>query len=134
MLRKGMSLALAILLIHLLGTAGPVFAARQASTPDQLAEKVKIKIIKLGVGEKARATIIMKNGAKLKGYISQAGEKDFIIRDRKTDAPTTVLYQDVAKAESNRGHSTTKTIAIVAIVTVGVVVAIIGISIASLSR
>src|SRR6266446_4400335 len=81
---------------------------KQTSTIDQ----VKIEIAKLGVGDKARATITTKSGAKTKGYVFRAGDDDFVMRDRKTDAPTTIRYADVLKAESNRGHSTARNIAI----------------------
>jgi hypothetical protein len=54
----------------------------------------------------------MKDGTKTKGYIAQAGNDDFVIRDRKTDAPTTIRYNDVAKVESNRGHSTARNLGI----------------------
>jgi len=72
------------------------------------AEEVKIKVAKLGTGAKAKATVWLTNGTKVKGYISQAGENDFVMRDRKTDVPTTVSYTDVTKFERNNGHSTAK--------------------------
>ena len=75
-------------------------------------EKVKIQIAKLGVGEKARATITTKAGAKTKGYIYSAGDEDFVVRDRKTDAPTTIRYADVAKVDGNRGHSIMRNVVI----------------------
>ncbi len=62
------------------------------------------------VGEKARATITTRDGAKIKGYISKAGEDDFVVRDRKTDAPTTIRYTDIARVERNRGHSTARNV------------------------
>ena len=68
---------------------------------DPQTEQVKVKVAKLGVGAKAKATIRLKDGSKRKGYIAQAGEDDFVIRDRKTDAPTTIRYLDVAKVEEN---------------------------------
>ena len=71
-------------------------------------EKIKAKVAKLGVGEKAKATVILKDGTKKKGYIGQAGSDDFVLRDRKTDAPTTIRYTDVAKVENNKGHSTAR--------------------------
>jgi len=71
-------------------------------------EQAKLQVAKLGLGEKARATITLKDGSKTKGYIYRAGEDDFIIRDRKTDAPTTIRYVDVAKVKPDRGHSTAK--------------------------
>lgn len=75
-------------------------------------EKIKAKVAKLGVGEKAKATVYLKNGTKTKGYISQATDDEFVLRDRKTDAPTTFRYADVAKVESNRGHSTARNLGI----------------------
>jgi hypothetical protein len=107
-------------------------ATRQADTQAALAEKVKIKIVKLGVGAKAKATIRMKDGSKTKGYIAQASEDDFVIRDRKTDAPTTIRYADVAKVEENRGHSTARNIAIGVGVGAGALLLAILISIAHL--
>jgi hypothetical protein len=83
-------------------------AAKQGDTAATLVEKIKAKVAKLGVGEKAKATVFLKNGTKTKGYIAQAGDDEFVLRDRKTDAPTTIRYADVAKVESNRGHSTAR--------------------------
>jgi hypothetical protein len=124
------SLSLFSLLILLCTFAQPL-AARQG---DQVmtVEQVKIKIAKLGVGDKAKATIKLKDGAKIKGYIAQAGDDDFVLRDRKTNAPTTIRYADVARAEANRGHSTARNIAIGVGIGVGAFVAIILITIAHL--
>jgi preprotein translocase subunit SecF len=99
---------------------------------DPQTEKIKIKIAKLGVGAKAKATIRLRDGSKIKGYIAQAGEDNFVIRDRKTDAPTTIRYADVAKVEENRGHSTARNIAIGVGIGVGALLLAIAISIAHL--
>jgi hypothetical protein len=48
-----------------------------------------------------------------------------LIRDRKTNAPTTIRYADVASVEANRGHSTARNIAIGIGIGVGAFVAII---------
>lgn len=106
--------------------------AAQSNSEAATLEKIKAKVAKLGVGEKAKATVILKNGTKKKGYIGQAGGDDFVLRDRKTDAPTTILYNDVAKVESNRGHSTARNIAIGIGIGVGAFLAIIAISLAHL--
>ena len=86
-------------------------AAKQADATTTV-EKIKAKVAKLGVGEKAKATVFLKNGTKTKGYIAQASDDEFVLRDRKTDAPTTFRYSDVAKVESNRGHSTARNLGI----------------------
>lgn len=101
---------------------------KQAAT----VETIQIQVAKLGVGEKAKATVTLKDGTKRKGYISQAGEDDFVLRDWKTDAPTTVRYTDVARVEANKGHSTARNIAIGVGVGVGAVLGVLAILIASL--
>lgn len=95
-------------------------------------DKVKAKVAKLGVGEKAKATVILKDGTKRKGYIGQAGGDDFVLRDRKTDSPTTIRYSDVTKVESNKGHSTARNLAIGIGIGAGAFLAIIAIVFASL--
>jgi len=75
-------------------------------------EQVKIQVAKLGVGDKARATITAKDGARTKGYVYSAGEDEFVMRDRKTDAPTTIRYADVLKIERNKGHSMARNVLI----------------------
>jgi hypothetical protein len=95
-------------------------------------DKVKAKVAKLGVGEKAKATVILKDGTKKKGYIGQAGGDDFVLRDRKSDSPTTIRYSDVTKVESNKGHSTARNLAIGIGIGAGAFLAIIAIIFASL--
>jgi hypothetical protein len=109
----------------------PVAAQQNNSTPATV-EKVKAKVAKIGVGEKAKATVILKDGTKKKGYIGQAGGDDFVLRDRKTDSPTTINYSDVAKVESNRGHSTARNLGLGIGIGAGAFLAILLISIAHL--
>ena len=119
-------------LIAFIAGVGTALAAQQTGKDSERAVQVKIKVIKLGVGEKARATVRMNDGTKIKGYISQAGENDFVIRDLKTDAPSNLFYKDVAKVESNRRSSLGKTFAIAGGITAGAVVAVLLIALATL--
>lgn len=107
-------------------------AAQQSNAEPILVDKVKAKIAKLGVGEKAKATVFLKDGTKIKGYIGQAGSDDFVLRDRKTDAPTTIRYSEVAKVDNNRGHSTARNLGIGIGIGAGAFLAILLISIAHL--
>jgi hypothetical protein len=107
----------------LLAPAAQAFGAGQK--PDQQAqtiEQIKMQVAKLGVGEKARGTIKLKDGTKTKGYVYRAGDDDFVIRDRKTDNPTTIRYADVAKVEADHGHSNGSNILTGVAVGVGAVV------------
>ncbi len=125
-----LSLLIAALMVS--GTVSQPLRAAQSKSQVPTVEAVKSKIARQGIGSKAKVTIRLKNGTKVKGYVAQAGEEDFVIRDRKTDAPTTISYEDVLKVEENRGHSTARNIGIGVAVGVGAVLAIIGITIAHL--
>ena len=130
MLRTFLSLALVGLLVLGL-SAAPAYAA-QVNNDAQAIEKVKLKVAKLGVGEKARVTVRMKNGTKTKGFISQAGQDDFTIRDRNTGEPTTVSYRDVIKVEDNRGHSTLRNVLLGVGIGAGALLAVLLITFATL--
>jgi len=116
----------------LLATFAVPATARTTQTQAPNVERIKIKVAKLGVGDKAKATAYLKDGTKKKGYIAQAGDDDFVIRDRKTDVATTIRYDDVTRVDSNRGHSTARNIAIGVGIGVGALLAIIGITISHL--
>ena len=110
----------------LLGPASQLAAANQKRDKEATTvESVKAQVAKLGLGEKARATITLKDGAKSKGYVARAGDDDFVMRDRKTDNATRIRYADVAKVDGHRGHSTAKTVGISAGVGAGVFVGLI---------
>ena len=117
--------------VLVLATLALPVSAKQGDTQTSL-ERIKIKVAKLGVGEKAKATVFLKDGTKIKGYIAQAGDDDFVLRDRKTDAPTTIRYDNVAKVDNNRGHSTARNVTLGVVVGVGAVLAVLGLLIANL--
>lgn len=62
-------------------------------------ERMKTKIARLGVGEKARAQIKLRNGQKVKGYVSKAGDDSFSLTDRKSGQSTTIAYADVVEVK-----------------------------------
>jgi hypothetical protein len=126
MLRKHSSWLLAVVFLLVPATQA---AAR---TPQITADQAKVQVAKLGLGEKARATITLKNGTKVKGYVSQAGDNDFVVRDRKTDAATTISYADVVKVKKDSGHSTARNLAIGIGIGAGAFLAILLIAISQL--
>jgi hypothetical protein len=111
----------------LLGPALQTVSARQQTDKQApTVEQIKIQVTKLGVGEKARATITTRDGAKVKGYVDRTGDEDFVMRDRKTNAATTIHYADVKKIERSHGHSIARNILIgVAIGTAAVVIGVV---------
>ena len=126
MLRKCSSWVLAVVFLVV-----PVTRVA-AQRPQMNADQAKVEVAKLGLGEKARATITLKNGTKIKGYVSRADENDFVIRDRKTNTPTTINYADIVKVQKDRGHSTARNLAIGIGIGAGALLAIILITIAHL--
>jgi len=81
-------------------------------------EKIKTKITRLGVGEKARAQIKLRNGQKIKGYVSNASEDNFSLTDRKSGQTATIAYADVVDVKK---PGMTKRTKIIIGVTIGVV-------------
>jgi hypothetical protein len=132
MLKTFLSLLVAGLVLLGVGIQTAV-AAPQGNQQAASAEQIKSQVARLGVGAKAKVTVRLLNGTKLKGYISQAGDDDFVLRDRKTDAPTTIRYADVAKLDSNKGHSMARNVAIGVAIGVGAVIATLAIIFASLN-
>jgi hypothetical protein len=128
MLRTFLSLIL-IGLLMLGVNAAPV--AAQNNTDAQTVEKVRLKVTKVGLGDKARVTVRMKDGRKIKGFVTQATASDFTVRDRKTADPTLIPYSDVSKVEDNRGHSTLRNVLIGVGVGAGAFLALIIIAIAN---
>ncbi|HUQ31102.1 MAG TPA: hypothetical protein VM095_03235 [Pyrinomonadaceae bacterium] len=114
MFRTFLSLALIALLSQGLNAAPAITAAvtQQGSADAQTVEKIRLKVAKIGLGDKAKITVRMKDGRKVKGFVTQAGASDFTVRDRKTGEPTLILYGDVNKVEDNRGHSTLRNVLI----------------------
>jgi hypothetical protein len=106
---KSISWLLAALL--LLAPATQIFGAGEKTNPQPAAiEKIKIKVAKLGVGDKARATIKLNDGTRVKGYVHSTSDDDFVIREKNTNTSTTIRYADVKSVDDNRGHSMARNI------------------------
>ena len=118
-----MSLILVGVLLNL-AAGGQALARVPGKDQTQSVEKTKARIVKLGVGEKARAEIKLRDGKTIKGYVSGAGPDDFRFTDRKTGQTTTITYGDVADVKKPGLSKLTK---IVIVAGIGVVVvALIG--------
>jgi hypothetical protein len=127
MVKIWLSLVLVYVLVF---TAAPVLVGSPSDRQAQTLEQVREKIGRLGVSEKARVIIRLRNGTKLKGYIQQAGENEFVLNDKEMNAPVHVLYDDVARVEDNRGGSLRKKIGIGAVVFLGVMMTLAAIGLA----
>ena len=122
MQKKILSIFLIGLLINIWGIQS--IAAQTQDKEAQSAEKVKTKIARLGVGEKARVSLTLKDNTQLKGYISENKENEFVVADAKTNAKTVVPYSQVKTLKGRNGSNGTK-IAIGVGVAAGVAAALI---------
>ena len=96
--------------------------------------QVKRDVAKLGVGSKAKGTINLKNDTKVKGYVYSAGDEDFVMRDSKTDSPTTIRYAEVLKVDDHRGHRNSDKAFLIVVLGAGIALAAIIGSIAANER
>ena len=97
-MKKHMAIILIGLLVFL-ASGGQTLARSSGRDKVPTIEEIKAKIAKLGIGEKARAQIKLRNGEKIKGYVSNAGEKDFALTDGKSGQTTTIAYADVVEVK-----------------------------------
>jgi sRNA-binding regulator protein Hfq len=84
-------------------SADSIFISAQTNAPDDASKvgKIKSSVLKRGTDGKRRVSVKMLNGTKLNGYINQAGEDSFTLKDSKTGQSTVVAYRDVAKVGSS---------------------------------
>ena len=100
------------------------FQAVRAETGEaaRLAQEARIKVLKLGTGERARVEVKLRDDTKLKGHLSAAGADSFTITDARTGASTVVAYSDVAEVKKQGGNFPLKKVLIWGAVAAGVIV------------
>ena len=98
MLKNLLSLTLIPMLCAL--TVSARAAPPQQNRNERALEKVKEKVRKIGIGEKARAEVRLRDGIRLKGYIREAGEESFVIMDTHSGSPVSVDYSDVKQIKA----------------------------------
>jgi hypothetical protein len=104
MIKKCLSVLL-IGLMLLLTNLQSINAQTSSDSNDLTIEKIKANVTRRGTGEKARVNVKMRNGTKMKGFISQAGEDSFTLTDSKTKQTSTLAYSDVVQVKK-QGLST----------------------------
>jgi hypothetical protein len=122
-MRKLLSIVLIGLLVFL-ASGGQTMAQSSGRDEAKALDKIKAKIARLGVGEKARAQIKLRNGQKMKGYVSSVGQEDFAFTERKSGKTATVAYADVVEVKKP-GLSTGAKIAIGVGIGVGVLAVVV---------
>jgi hypothetical protein len=94
---------LSMILITLIMTCGTqtAYADSKAEKQARFTEKVKLGIAKLGVGEEARVELKLRDKTKIKGYVREVGDEDFVVADAKTGATARVAYAQVQTVKGN---------------------------------
>jgi len=91
-------------------------------------DKIKQKVSKRGTGEKARVSVKLNDGTKLKGYVSESAAEHFTLlrTDEQMGAALKINYRDVAEIKDRgKGMSTTSKVLIGTGAGVGVTVGVL---------
>jgi sRNA-binding regulator protein Hfq len=127
MFKKYLVLSLTVLVINL-SLSASVFADTKEDKKAKLAAKIKSEISKLGTGKDARIEVKLKDGTKLKGYVSEISADQFVVMNEKTGTPTSVTYPQAKQVKGNNLSTGVKILIGVAIVfAVLLVIGLIGI-------
>ncbi len=123
MFRKIISLMLAVLLFSI-ASVNVAYAKTNEEKAERLTTKVKAGVGKLGVGKEARVELKLRDKTKMKGYISEAGEDNFVVIDSQTGESNIVSYSSVKQIKGNN-HSLGVKIAIGVAIAAAIVVALL---------
>lgn len=101
MLKRTLSLLLGIFLLNV--ALAPMTLAKTKETGKKLTfiEKLRANIQNQGVGIDSKIQVKLKDGTKLKGYVSEADNEQFTVIDAKTGQATQVPYPQVKQAKGN---------------------------------
>jgi len=121
MVKRSLSMMVIGMLLHGFGQQNAQAQTVALSDVDMVRRQVKT----FGTGERSKVVVKIKDGRKLRGYISQTGEESFTVANSKTRQTTTVAYADV-KQVKKRGWSSVAKIAIGVGIGAGVAIAVVG--------
>lgn len=129
MFRKFISLVLCVsILVASCGAQASAAQQKAAAGEQEKVEKIRRKVYARGTGERARVTVKLSDGTKIKGYVSEASADHFTVlrTDDKFGSPVRVSYGDVTEVKARgKGHSTASKVLISAGVTVAVTAGIL---------
>jgi hypothetical protein len=108
-----------LLLLTAFGFQG---AGAQSLGDSQTTEKMRSKVLKMGVGVNARVEIKLKDNSQFRGYISDANQDSFTVVESKTGSSKTVSYSDTSSVKKAGSGLSAKTWMILGAAAVGAVV------------
>ena len=101
-MKKSLSLALSVLLLHVSSSAGlanesPLERARKA----QVASEVKAGVAHLGTGKTSIVRVVLYDKTKYHGYVTGITDEGFVVADAKTGAEAAITYSEVKGIKGN---------------------------------
>lgn len=109
MIKRGFAIMLGAALLLAASGGQPVFAKAGGDS----AEEVRTKVARLGVGEKARVEVRLRDGWKLEGYVRRAGAQTFDVTEDESGVTIEVAYADVAQIRKRGGGASGTTKALI---------------------
>lgn len=101
MFRKYVSLTMAILVINL-ACGLPILASGSNDEKEaKFVKKVKTEVSKLGTGSEARVEVKLKDGTKIKGYVTEITDASFTVMNEKTNSATKIPYPQAKQVKGN---------------------------------
>ena len=104
MLKKTFAIVLGLSLLSL----GLLPVGAQTAQESLAASKTRSHVYKLGVGPKSRVEVRLRDNTRIKGYIADADQNSFTVKDEKTGAMQTLSYGDVGEVKKPGGGLSTK--------------------------
>ena len=108
--------------IILLTGFGFQHAGAQSLGDSHATEKIRTKVVKMGVGVNARVEVKLRDNTQLKGYISDADQDSFTVVESKTGSSKTVSYADTLSVKKAGSGLSAKTWIILGAAAVGAAV------------
>ena len=100
MLKKYVTIFVTVLILNL-SLSSLVFAGTKDEKLAAKTEEVKINIAKLGTGKDTKINVKLKDGTKLKGYISEINENNFVVTNNRSGVSTEVPYSNAKQVKGN---------------------------------
>ena len=108
-----------LLLLSAFGFQG---AGAQSLVDQQATEKIRTKVLKMGVGVNARVAVKLIDNTQLNGYISAADQDSFTVVQRGTGSSKTVSYADTQSVKKAGSGVSARTLLILGAVAAGAAV------------
>ena len=106
----------------LLSASGFQSAGAQSLVDQQATEKIRTKVLKMGVGMNARVQVKLIDNTQFSGYISAADQDSFTVVERGTGSSKTVSYADTQSVKKAGSGVSAKTLLILGAVAAGAAV------------